>query len=64
LRGPLRHDAEAYLNDSVLKRDWYDSSIIQKAWRDHLQGVRDMSGMLYRLITAEQWYQQFGKAKS
>jgi asparagine synthase (glutamine-hydrolysing) len=60
LRGTLRSEVDAYLHDQVLRRDWYDADAARDLWRAHTAGQRDMERILYRMITAEQWYAQQG----
>jgi asparagine synthase (glutamine-hydrolysing) len=58
LRGPLRNEVDAFLHDRVLKRDWYDVETVNRLWRAHTTGWRNLEGLIYRMITAEQWYGQ------
>ena len=58
LRGPLRNDVDAYLRDSVLKRDWYNPNSVIELWNSHCAGKRNAEQVIYRMITAEQWYSQ------
>jgi asparagine synthetase B (glutamine-hydrolysing) len=59
LRGPLRAEVEAYLHDKVLKRDWYDPALVRQIWQHHTAGLRSLDWMVYRMITAEQWFDQY-----
>jgi asparagine synthetase B (glutamine-hydrolysing) len=59
LRGPLRKEAESYLFDKVLKREWYDAERVKQIWRQHNSGARNYNSLIYQMITAEQWYEQF-----
>jgi asparagine synthase (glutamine-hydrolysing) len=58
LRGPLRQEVSTYLNDTVLKRDWYCRDQVHKLWSDHVEGKSNNSEAIFRMITAEQWYTQ------
>jgi asparagine synthase (glutamine-hydrolysing) len=57
LRGPLRQEVNAFLNERVFKREWYDLPRIQSIWRDHLHKKRNAEREIYRLITADLWYE-------
>lgn len=60
LRGPLQNEVNAYLHDQVLKRDWYDAAAVRDLWNAHTAGQRNMERVIYRMITAEQWFTQQG----
>ncbi len=59
LRGQLKSEIHAFLHDKVFRRDWYDPALVRKVWQDHVGQVKNMEAMLYRMITAEQWYDLF-----
>lgn len=58
LRGPLRSEVNTFLNDAVLKREWYNADQVRRIWQMHQNGSADMSRLIHRLISAEQWYAQ------
>jgi asparagine synthase (glutamine-hydrolysing) len=57
LRGPLLESVNTYLNDAVFKRSWYNVERLKELWKQHQQEQRNAEQIIYRVITAELWYQ-------
>jgi asparagine synthase (glutamine-hydrolysing) len=58
LRGPLKDDAWAFLNDVVLPRGWYDVAGLRTRWEQHQRATHDWSAEIGAWMTAELWYRQ------
>jgi asparagine synthase (glutamine-hydrolysing) len=58
LRGPLRAQAWAFLQDRVLPRGWYDPAAVSRRWTQHQRGRHDWSAEIARWMTAEIWWRQ------
>jgi asparagine synthase (glutamine-hydrolysing) len=56
LRGPLRETVHAYLNDTVYQRPWYTVDRLKDLWNQHQREQRNADLIIYRVLTAEQWY--------
>ena len=56
--GDLREEVDDFLNERVFQRDWYDPAQARAIWRAHLDGARNAERIIYRMITAELWYEQ------
>jgi asparagine synthase (glutamine-hydrolysing) len=56
LRGPLKEWAEALLDEERLRREGYfDSSIVQQKWREHLTGQRNWAYHLWDVLMFQAW---------
>ncbi|HKT61229.1 MAG TPA: asparagine synthase C-terminal domain-containing protein, partial [Gemmatimonadales bacterium] len=58
LRGPLRSDAWAFVQERVLPRGWYDPAVVARRWAQHQDGSHDWSAEMARWMTAEIWWRQ------
>jgi asparagine synthase (glutamine-hydrolysing) len=56
LRGPLYEPVNTYLHDTVFQRPWYNVKRLKELWQQHQNGQRNAEQIIYRVITAEQWY--------
>ena len=63
LRGPLRSEVDAFLNERVFKRDWYDTEQVKAVWQAHLNKERNAERLIYSMITADLWYEQVSQAQ-
>ncbi len=64
LRADLREEVDDFLNERVFQRDWYDPAQARAIWRAHLDGARNAERIIYRMITAELWYEQVTQTSS
>ncbi|MCP1455007.1 asparagine synthase (glutamine-hydrolyzing) [Pseudomonas kilonensis] len=56
LRGPLRDWAETLLQEQRLKKEGYfNSTIVRKAWSDHLTGKANNSTKLWSILMFQAW---------
>jgi asparagine synthase (glutamine-hydrolysing) len=56
LRGPLRDWAEAMLDPARLRAAGFlDADLVQKYWREHLQGSRNWQYLLWDVLMFEAW---------
>ena len=59
LRGPLRHWAEALLDESTLQRQGYfDPHPIREKWREHLSGTRNWQHPLWVILMFQAWLEK------
>jgi asparagine synthase (glutamine-hydrolysing) len=57
IKGPLRPWAEDLLNPrSMAMEGWFDPQIVQRRWRDHLNGRRDSTPALWTVLMFQAWY--------
>jgi len=59
LRGPLRPQAEAILQEHFHRRNFYNLPMVQQLWREHQTGAADHSWQIFRWFTTEMWLQNF-----
>ena len=59
LRGPLRAQAEDFLQHHFERRKFYNIPTVQRLWREHQDGVADHSWQIFRWLTTELWLQNF-----
>ncbi len=56
IKGPLRPWAEELLDASRMAGEgWFDPAIVQRRWRDHLNGRRDSTPALWALLMFQAW---------
>jgi len=56
IRGPLRSWADELLDPSRMAEEgWFDPTIIQRRWRDHLSGRRDSTPALWAVLMFQAW---------
>ena len=61
LRGPLRQWAEELIDPRSLRSDgWFNSDMIQRKWRDHVQGKQDCAGALWPILMFQAWLRHQG----
>jgi asparagine synthase (glutamine-hydrolysing) len=59
LRGPLRHWAEALLDELRLKREGFFNAVpIRKLWDEHLNGRRDNALRLWSILMFQAWLEE------
>lgn len=60
LKGPLRDWAEVLLDAALLREQGYFDVIqVQKLWREHQEGLRNWSAVLWAILMFQQWHQEF-----
>jgi asparagine synthase (glutamine-hydrolysing) len=60
LRGPLRPWAETMLDEGHLRRQGLlDPAPVRRAWKQHLQGQRDMTYPLWAVLALESWLERW-----
>jgi len=59
LRGPLRSQADAILQEHFRRRNFYNVPMVQQLWREHQTGAADHSWQVFRWLTTEMWLQNF-----
>jgi asparagine synthase (glutamine-hydrolysing) len=59
IKGPLRPWAEDLLEPSRLAAEgWFDATIIQRRWQDHLSGRRDSTPALWAILMFQAWFRE------
>lgn len=59
IRGPLRPWAEELLEPKRMAHEgWFDPSIVQRRWQDHLAGRRDSTPALWAVLMFQAWMQE------
>jgi asparagine synthase (glutamine-hydrolysing) len=59
IRGPLRGWAEELLDPTQMGADgWFDPSIVQARWKQHLEGRGDSTSALWAILMFEAWRRQ------
>jgi asparagine synthase (glutamine-hydrolysing) len=60
IRGPLRPWAEELLDESRLRRQGLlDPEPIRRAWRQHLDGRRDLAHELWDILALQAWLERW-----
>ncbi|MCI0691263.1 asparagine synthase (glutamine-hydrolyzing) [candidate division KSB1 bacterium] len=59
LAGPLRSPADAMLQEHFHRRNFYNTPMVQRIWREHQTGAADHSWQIFRWLTTEAWLQNF-----
>jgi asparagine synthase (glutamine-hydrolysing) len=61
LRGPLRPWAEAELDEDRLKKiGYFDPTPVRAAWRQHVEGQRNLQEELWAVLMFQAWYREWG----
>lgn len=55
LRGPLRDEVGAYLEQHVFSQEWIEAETARMMWLAHQSGADDMGSIIHRMITANLW---------
>ena len=56
IKGPLRDWAEDLLDPKTMAGEGYfDPTIVQRRWQDHLSGQRDSTAALWAILMYESW---------
>ncbi|MEO8547201.1 MAG: asparagine synthase C-terminal domain-containing protein [Sphingomicrobium sp.] len=59
IKGPLRPWAEDLLDASRMAGEgWFDAAIVQRRWRDHLDGRRDSTPALWAVLMFQAWLRE------
>ncbi|MBA3666273.1 MAG: asparagine synthase (glutamine-hydrolyzing) [Sphingomonas sp.] len=59
IKGPLRSWAEDLLDSRRMTAEgWFDASIVQRRWRDHLAGRRDSTPALWAVLMFQAWLRE------
>ena len=59
LRGPLRNWAEELLYETQIDQGGYfEAKIVDKTWRTHLAGTRDLQHQLWPILMFQAWLRQ------
>lgn len=59
IKGPLRPWAEDLLNPSRLAREgWFEPALVQRRWREHLEGRRDSTAALWAVLMFQAWLRE------
>ena len=59
IKGELRPWAEELLDPARMAGEgWFDAKIVQRRWRDHLEGRRDSSSALWAILMFQAWQRE------
>jgi asparagine synthase (glutamine-hydrolysing) len=59
IKGELRPWAEDLLDAHRMKAEgWLDPMIVQRRWRDHLDGRRDSTAALWTILMFQAWLRE------
>jgi asparagine synthase (glutamine-hydrolysing) len=59
IKGPLRDWAEELLRPAAMaEAGWFEPSVIQQRWRDHLSGRRDSTAALWAVLMFQAWWRE------
>ncbi|WP_434526249.1 asparagine synthase (glutamine-hydrolyzing) [Photorhabdus asymbiotica] len=60
LRGPLYEWANDLLDENRIKQEgFFDPIQIQSLWKEHTDGIRNWSNVLWAILMFQQWYQDY-----
>lgn len=59
IRGPLRPWAEDLLDPTAMASEgWFDPGIVQRRWKDHLDGRRDSTPAIWAILMFQAWQRE------
>ena len=59
IKGELRPWAEDLLDAKRMAAEgWFDTAIVQRRWRDHLEGRRDSTAALWAILIFQAWLRE------
>jgi len=59
IKGPLRHWAEDLLDPQRMAAEgWFDPAIVQRRWRDHLDGRSDSTPAIWAILMFQAWQRE------
>ncbi len=59
IKGPLRPWAEELLDRTRISQEgWFDPDIVQRRWRDHVDGRRDSTAALWGILMFQAWLRE------
>jgi asparagine synthase (glutamine-hydrolysing) len=59
IRGPLRPWAEDLLNPARMAAEgWFDPAIVQRRWRDHVEGRSDSTPAIWAILMFQAWQRE------
>ena len=59
IKGPLRPWAEELLDPARMASDgWFDATVIQRRWRDHLEGRSDSTAAIWAILMFQAWQRE------
>lgn len=59
IKGPLRPWAEDLLDPSRMASEgWFDPAIVQRRWRDHLEGRSDSTPAIWAILMFQAWHRE------
>jgi asparagine synthase (glutamine-hydrolysing) len=57
IKGPLRSWAEDLLDPNIIRaQGWFDASVVETRWREHLSGQRDSTVALWAILMFQSWW--------
>ena len=59
IKGELRPWAEELLDPKRMAEEgWFDATIVQRRWRDHLEGRRDSTPAIWAILMFQAWLRE------
>ena len=59
IKGPLRPWAEELLDPARMASDgWFDPAVVQRRWRDHLEGRSDSTAAIWAILMFQAWQRE------